>query len=41
MTRMRNINLKSVLAKLDTLSAAWTGPVDAVALVRADRRRNR
>jgi len=31
----------SLIADLDLLSAAWAGPVDAAALVRADRRRDR
>jgi hypothetical protein len=31
---------EAVLADLDALGAAWTGPVDAAALVRADRRRD-
>jgi hypothetical protein len=31
---------ESVLADLDELSAAWHGPVDAAALIRADRRRD-
>jgi metal-responsive CopG/Arc/MetJ family transcriptional regulator len=30
----------SLLADLDTLSAAWEGPVDAAALLRDDRRRD-
>lgn len=30
----------AVLADLDAFSAAWTGPVDAAALIRADRRRD-
>jgi len=30
----------SLLADLDTLSSSWAGPVDAAALVRADRRRD-
>jgi hypothetical protein len=30
----------SLLADLDELSAAWRGPADAAALVRADRRRD-
>ncbi len=30
----------ALLAELDTLSAAWAGPVDAAALIRADRRRD-
>jgi len=30
----------SLLADLDALSAAWAGPLDAAALVRADRRRD-
>lgn len=30
----------SLLADLDRFSAAWGGPVDAVALLRADRRRD-
>jgi len=30
----------AVLAELDALSATWAGPVDAAALVRADRRRD-
>lgn len=29
-----------LLADLDALSASWAGPVDAAALVRADRRRD-
>ena len=29
-----------LLADLDALSSSWAGPVDAAALVRADRRRN-
>jgi Ribbon-helix-helix protein, copG family len=31
---------ESVLADLDALSGDWDGPVDAVALIRADRRRD-
>jgi hypothetical protein len=31
---------EAVLADLDALSGTWTGPVDAAALVRADRRRD-
>jgi len=31
---------EEVLADLDTFSRAWQGPVDAVALVRADRSRD-
>ncbi len=31
---------EAVLADLDALSRAWGGPVDAAALVRADRRRD-
>jgi hypothetical protein len=31
---------ESLLADLDALSATWSGPVDAAALVRADRRRD-
>lgn len=30
----------SLLADLDALSASWAGPVDAAALVRADRQRD-
>jgi predicted transcriptional regulator len=30
----------AIVADLDTLSRAWTGPVDAAALVRADRLRD-
>ncbi|HEX5712222.1 MAG TPA: ribbon-helix-helix protein, CopG family [Solirubrobacterales bacterium] len=30
----------SLLADLDELSGSWDGPVDAAALVRADRRRD-
>jgi metal-responsive CopG/Arc/MetJ family transcriptional regulator len=30
-----------VLADLDALSSSWQGPVDAAALVRADRNRDR
>ncbi len=30
----------ALLAELDTLSASWAGPVDAAALIRADRRRD-
>lgn len=30
----------TLLADLDALSATWAGPVDAAALVRADRRRD-
>lgn len=30
----------AVLADLDAFSAAWAGPVDAAALVRADRSRD-
>lgn len=30
----------TLLADLDALSASWAGPVDAAALVRADRRRD-
>lgn len=30
----------SLLADLDELSSGWDGPVDAVALIRADRRRD-
>jgi predicted transcriptional regulator len=30
----------AILADLDALSAAWSGPVDAAALVRADRLRD-
>jgi hypothetical protein len=31
---------EAVLADLDQLSRAWAGPVDAAALIRADRRRD-
>ncbi len=31
---------ESVLADLDELSRDWDGPLDAVALIRADRRRD-
>ncbi len=30
----------AVLADLDSLSGSWAGPLDAAALVRADRRRD-
>ncbi len=30
----------SVMADLDALASAWQGPVDAVAMIRADRRRD-
>ncbi len=30
----------SVLAELDELSAAWTGPIDTAAMIRADRGRD-
>jgi len=30
----------ALLADLDELSSAWAGPVDAAALIRADRRRD-
>jgi hypothetical protein len=30
----------SLLADLDEVSAAWSNPVDVVALIRADRRRD-
>ncbi len=30
----------SLLADLDALSATWAGPLDAAALIRADRRRD-
>lgn len=30
----------ALLADLDELSAAWSGPVDAAALIRADRHRD-
>jgi len=30
----------SLMADLDALSASWAGPIDAAALVRADRRRD-
>ncbi len=30
----------ALLADLDSLSASWAGPVDAAALIRADRRRD-
>jgi hypothetical protein len=32
--------LRAVLADLDELSSSWAGPVDAAALIRADRHRN-
>jgi len=31
---------ESLLADLDELSRGWSGPVDAVALIRADRQRD-
>jgi Ribbon-helix-helix protein, copG family len=31
---------EAVLADLDSLSRTWAGPIDAAALVRADRRRD-
>ncbi|HWM53909.1 MAG TPA: hypothetical protein VNO20_00770 [Solirubrobacterales bacterium] len=31
---------EALLADLDALSATWAGPIDAAALVRADRRRD-
>ena len=31
---------ESILADLDELSRDWTGPVDGVAMIRADRRRD-
>ena len=31
---------ESILADLDELSRDWTGPVDAGAMIRADRRRD-
>jgi hypothetical protein len=31
---------EALLAELDALSSTWAGPVDASALVRADRRRD-
>jgi len=33
-------NRESVWADLDQLSADWDGPIDAAALIRADRRRD-
>jgi hypothetical protein len=31
---------EAILAELDELSVAWKGPVDAAALIRADRQRD-